>query len=172
MWTKIRDSVAFLAALGTCWALTTNPGGVLDAVKTKWPTVGDWLAPIGIFLLLLFSLIYAGTLFFAVANAVRSRKESERQAAIASILSDLYEISNLIGTFDPDGTDRARANVILHKLVTDGLVHPQVAELERDHFHKYITALTTTVEKFGLEFAKENSIKLIETYIRRRTTNT
>ena len=166
MWTKIKDIVTFLAALGAFWTLITNP-----AVKTEWPTIGNWLAPIGLLLILLFSLAHAVTLSFSLANVrmlfVYDRNPfGKRSTTIFSRKGN--ELAGIVGSFDPEGTDRAhraRANVIIHKLVHDHIVHPKFAALRGDRVHEHVTALTTTVEKFGADFAREKSNELIRMYL-------
>lgn len=86
-------------------------------------------------------------------------------------MSNLYELMSLVGGFDPDGTDRARANIILHKLVTDGIIDQQVRRLRGEDVHAYVATVTTTVEKFDVDYAKEHKSALISGYLDRTQTD-
>ena len=76
-----------------------------------------------------------------------------------------------MGSFDPDGTDRARADIILHKLVIDGVIDQQIRNLRGEDAHPYVATVMTTVEKFGVDYAKTNKNALIGKYLAGKNSN-
>ena len=170
-WKKLKDFMAFAAALLTCWTLISNPGGILDIVISTWPTVGKWLPVTGIVFMLLFGSAYAASLILDFLRGMHSRKQSMREKRDAMILSNLHEIFSLVGRFDPDGTDRARADIILHKLVMEGIIDQKVRNLRGEDVHPYVATVMTAVEKFGVDFAKINKNALIGKYLAEKNTN-
>ena len=118
-----------------------------------------------------FCSAYSARLILDCIRGMHSRKQSTRVERDAMVLSNLHEVLNLVGRFDPDGTDRARADIILTELVINGVIDQQVRELRGEDVHPYVATVMTTVEKFGVDFAKTNKNALIGKHLAGKNTN-
>ena len=167
VWDNLRNSIFFLAAIASCWGLVTNIYGILDPISKRWPFLFEWLQIIGIVGIVFYVVAFAVYLILIIVTRVRSRRSNERQIEGNSVKNRLRQIQRLLNLF-PDESDVAKANVIIARLIGDGVLNPSINKIPLEELLVYISYVLSIVEQFGLNEAKVNSDKIFSDFMSRQ----
>lgn len=166
MYKRARDLVGFLAAALTCFVLVLNPGGVLDFLTDTWPSTEIWFPRVGVLVMMVCTILYVCHLILSLISRVRSKLDSDVTKAYDAVMRRFAQIRLILNRARPlSEEDIVRLNVIVDRLVNDGVLHQRTNEIRPERFRAYITDVACTVEQFGLGYAQENSAHLVSQYL-------
>ncbi len=165
MWNKVTRFLSFLAVLGGCWAFVFNPNGVLDTLAKTWPSVNtDWLSILGIVVLVAILILYPIHLVLDILHSIRSRSETEDYREISDIQHNLSTLQVFFDDLFPRNHDVAQANVIVNKLVSQKVLHPQIGEINPEKRSAYISYVSNVIDQFSLQDAISNKDQIFKNF--------